>query len=311
MAVFSSTDFLHPLDWSARQQLENVPMLRQATQRYMSYYGDRRHRQLLLSHAVRLGPRQLPKIYKLLPPICDAFGISEPELFVRVGPPNTETVGHSWTAIVIGNQLLEDLDEDEIQAILAHECGHILVEHVLYRQMAISLMKAGSAATPLKAIAAAELAKVRINAALLDWYRKSELTADRAAATFMGTPEPLQRGLLRTLGLSKWMRGQVSFEEFANQAHEFDEITTDASKWDQWIGRNLGSDVTHPAPAIRMRELMSWSSSESYQQLLTLRRQECRAGVGECSACGHPLVDAWRFCDHCGVSIPRARHELR
>jgi hypothetical protein len=74
-AVFDVSDFLHPLDLSARQHLEGIPLLQVAVKRYLGSVTDRRDRQWLLASAVRLGPRQLPDIYRMLPPICDAFGI--------------------------------------------------------------------------------------------------------------------------------------------------------------------------------------------------------------------------------------------
>lgn len=304
-AIFNASDFLHPLDFSARQRLEAVPMLRQVTEKYMGFVTDRQQRQLLLSHAIRLGPRQVPQIYRMLPPICDAFGIPEPELFLMSGSPNAETTGHSQTFIIIFNQMLEDLAEDEIQAVLAHECGHILAEHVLYRQMALALHEAGGVAMSLNPAAAALAALVKggLQTALYDWYRKSELTADRAAATFMGTPEPMQRALFHILGAPKWMPGEFSYSEFAAQAQEFDEISTESSKWDRHLSRKLETGSTHPFPVIRMRELMTWSGSEAYHQLLGIAMKESMADRRSCTTCGQQLAGDWRFCQRCGKPV--------
>jgi Zn-dependent protease with chaperone function len=301
-SVFAATDFLHPLDFAARQQLEGVPMLRVATQKYMSYVSDRRQRQMLLSHAIRLGPRQLPHIYRLLPPICEAFGIPEPELYLMPGPPNAWTTGHTRTAVVLHSPLLEELDEDQIQAVMAHECGHILAEHLLYRQMAGSIVAVGDVAGSVNPTLAAiaKLAQGRMTTALLDWYRKSELTADRAAAVYMGDPEPLQRGLFRLLGVPKWMPGEVSITEFAAQAKEYEEATTDASRWDRWLARRMEIGTTHPFPTHRMLELTTWSQSDAFRQLVDLARRTNDASGGSCPACAHTLQPNWRFCQHCG-----------
>src|SRR5712691_6230178 len=123
-AVFDISDILHPLDLAARQQLEGVPLLQSAVKTYLSMKTERQVRQQLLCSAVRLGPHQVPEIYRMLPPICEAFGIEEPELYLTRGPANAMTVGYTRVAIIIYNELLEDLAEDEIQAVLAHECGH-------------------------------------------------------------------------------------------------------------------------------------------------------------------------------------------
>jgi Zn-dependent protease with chaperone function len=302
--LFDVTDFLHPLDLAARQQLEGIPLLQPAVKKYLSVYADRQVRQSLLSSAVRLGPRQLPEIYRLLPPICDAFGIPEPELYLTRGTANAVATGHTQTAIIIYNELLEDLAEDEIQAVLAHECGHILAEHVLYRQMALAIVGAGERAGLLggRIGAIASIASVPLQTALINWYRKSELTADRAAVTFMGNPEPMQRALFRIIGVPKWMPVDVSYFEFAEQANEFDLITS--SKWDRFVGRELESGSTHPLPALRIRELATWSNSESYRQLLGIGKRGRLDERLSCSTCGQQLAADWRFCQRCGSPLP-------
>src|ERR1700722_11228508 len=78
-AAFDVSDFLHPLDMSARQHLESVPLLEKSVIKYQSMVSERKMRQELMVSAIRLGPRQLPSYYRLLPPICEAFGIEEPE----------------------------------------------------------------------------------------------------------------------------------------------------------------------------------------------------------------------------------------
>lgn len=309
-AIFSASDFLHPLDLAARQQLESLPLLKPAVKKYLDVVADRRQRQVFLSNAVRLGPRQLPSIYRMLPPICAAFGIPEPELYLIRGDANAAAVGHTKTMIVIHNELLEDLKEEEVRAVLAHECGHILAQHVLYRQMAIAMLNLGGHAGILGATAGAlaNLGSIPLQMAMLDWYRKSELTADRAAVAYIGSPEPLQRALFRLIGVPQWMTNDVSYEEFAEQAIEFD-LVTDSSKWDRYLARNLERGSTHPIPTVRIRELMVWSQTEAYRQLLSIAHQEGLQDRPMCSECGQQLESDWRFCQRCGQEIVDLRSD--
>lgn len=305
-AIFNVSDFLHPLDLSARQQLEGIPLLQPTVKKYLSVVTDRKTRQVLLASALRLGPRQLPEIYRMLPPICDAFGIEEPELYLTRGEANAMAVGHSRTAIVIYNQLLEDLAEDEINAVLAHECGHILAQHVLYRQMAQAMLRAGASAaglgTPLFKMVAG-VATSQIQTALFDWYRKSELTADRAAVAYLRDPEPMQRALFHIIGVPKWMPGEISYTAFLEQAAEFDQIT-ESSKWDRYLARGLESGSTHPIPAIRIRELRVWAQSDTFRQLLGITEAGHLAERPICTQCGQLLAGTWRFCQRCGLPVP-------
>jgi Zn-dependent protease with chaperone function len=302
-AVFNVHDFLHPLDMSARVHLEGIPLLQSATKKYLSAFGDRRYRQYLLCTAIRLGPTQLPDIYRLLPPICDAFGITEPELYLTNGEANAYTSGHTHPAIVITSLLLEALGEDEIQAVLAHECGHILAEHTLYRQMAQALLTFGQAGAAGSGIgsAVAGIASAQIRNALLNWYRKSELTADRAAVAYLRSAEPMQRALFHIMGAPKWMPAELSLAGFLQQAEEFDELAE--SKWDKFLARRVESGFTHPAPVLRMKELSEWVESRAFRDLLGIAeagRLEDRVG---CTKCGYELAPDWRFCKRCGTPV--------
>ncbi len=312
VAVFDVADFLHPQDLSARQQLERIPLLQPTMKKYLSAVTDRTFRQILLSSALRLGPRQLPDIYGMLPPICEAFGIVEPELYITRGQPNARAVGHSRTAILIYNQLLEDLAEDEINAVLAHECGHIVAEHILYRQMAHEMVMGGASAegfgSPTFKVDA-ESPTSQIQTALFNWYRKSELTADRAAVAYLGTAEPMQRALFHIIGLPKWVPVDISHVAFFEQAAELDQIT-ESSRWDRFLARDLQSGLTHPITATRMRELESWAQSDRFRQLLGIAGVDHPEKRLTCARCGRQPANGQRFCQNCGTSLlPSAADE--
>jgi Zn-dependent protease with chaperone function len=267
-ASFGISDFLHPLDRSARQQLEVIPLLAPTVKKYLTAAADRKPRQVLLSGALRLGPRQLPDIYRMLPPICAAFGIPEPELYLMRGDANARTVGHERPAIVIYNRLLEDLADDEVEAMLAHECGHILASHALYRQMAQALIRSAPAGGPGRPLLAEVpgLGSAQVQAALFSWYRKSELTADRAAVAYLGGAGPMQRALFRVLGVPKWLPGEVDYAAYLEQVAELDQIS-EAGRWDRLLAPDLENGSGHPVAALRIRELTAWADSDAFRRL--------------------------------------------
>jgi Zn-dependent protease with chaperone function len=267
-ASFGVADFMHPLDRAARQQLEVIPLLQPTAKKYLTAAAERKPRQALLSSALRLGPRQLPEIYRKLPPICAAFGISEPELYLMRGDANARAVEHDRTAIVIYNRLLEDLAEDEVEAVLAHECGHISAGHVPYRQMAQALIRAAGPGGPGRSLLTEVpgLASAQIQAALFNWYRKSELTADRAAVAYLGDVGPMQRALFRAMGVPKWLPEEVSYAAYLEQVAELDQIS-EAGRWDRVLAPDSENGSGHPAAAIRIRELTTWADSDAFRQL--------------------------------------------
>ncbi len=86
-----------------------------------------------MATAIRLSPTQLPKLYNHLPPICEKLGIAEPEFYLQMDPvPNAWTFGDTKIFITITSGLVELLNDEELDAVIAHECGHILCHHVLY-----------------------------------------------------------------------------------------------------------------------------------------------------------------------------------
>ena len=50
--------------------------------------------------------------------------------------PNAWTSGDTKIFITVTSGLVEMLSEKELDAVIAHECGHILCRHVLYHTVA-------------------------------------------------------------------------------------------------------------------------------------------------------------------------------
>lgn len=292
--AFHPSDFEHPTDRTARENLEQVPLLRAAVQKFMKAYDERIVRTRQMTEMLRLGPRQYPRVYRLLPPICDAFGIEEPELFLADGPLNAATFGSNKPSIVLYGGLVGALEDEEIQAVLAHECGHIVCKHVLLKSMADRLHDAS------RLLPFANALSGPVQGALLSWSRKSELSADRAAAAFMGGAEPMLRVMLRFTGVPAGADpGQFDLDVFARQADEAEKAGS--SVWDKIIGAGRENSMTHPILATRVRELRSWTTSEAFRRLSEVARKS--ADQPRCDGCGRGSGQDRKFCQHCGRQL--------
>jgi Zn-dependent protease with chaperone function len=134
-------EFIHPEDETARRRLEAVPGFRTAVKWLMGIGVETLCHGLFMAEKIRLSSTQLPELYNHLPPICQRFGIAEPEFYLEAGPPNAYTLGDTHTFLVITSGLLSHVkNDDELIAVLAHECGHILCRHVLYKTMASMML---------------------------------------------------------------------------------------------------------------------------------------------------------------------------
>jgi Zn-dependent protease with chaperone function len=147
---------IHPEDKAALDQLESIPLFPQCVKAFLNIGPERLIRGRNMSQKVLLGPRQLPEIYRYLPPAVDALQIEEPEFYLEMSPmPNAYTMGDTTISITVTSGLLEMMEEDEIQAVIAHECGHIACRHTLYHMMASMLVQFGTQIFgPLAALAA-------------------------------------------------------------------------------------------------------------------------------------------------------------
>jgi Zn-dependent protease with chaperone function len=258
VAVFSADDLLHPFDESARRELESMADLPAAVRVFIRICSDREARDFPRSECQRLGPDRLPDVYQLLPPICAAFGIPEPglylepdeyvepELFVAADGMHAHAVGVGRTSIMITGELLDLLGTDERQAVFAHECGHILLSHVLYHSMSRFLDAAHdlSAYEPVPGVPRLlALATQPLRTSLDNWSSKSELSADRAAAAYLGSADAMTRAMFRFAATTMDPAGLHSVQSppFARPSD--------------------------PSLAIRVREIQAWTATPGFARL--------------------------------------------
>ncbi|OJF14183.1 hypothetical protein BG844_11030 [Couchioplanes caeruleus subsp. caeruleus] len=271
-------------------------------------YSERLVRNSQLAESLRLSPGQLPEIYRMLPPICETFGIPEPELYLTMGPVNAFTIGTTRTSITLFSELLEHMSMDEIETVLAHECGHILCQHMLYHSMAQVLQLAvdvgGVARIPF-ASAILQVVAGPLQIALETWSRKSELSADRAAAAYMGSPDAITRVMFRFAGIRHDSKLTHSVEAFAAQALEYEALRE--SRWDRFLQWQVGQASTHPLLAVRVREIHNWSATPAFARLVETAA-EIRTAF-RCGRCGHRAQPHWHHCQNCGnsLSVPAVR----
>ena len=124
--------------------------------------------------------------------------MNTPELFIYNDPVmNAFTFGETNPYICVSSSLIEKMNREERKAIIAHECGHILCQHVLYGSVVETLRMIGQ---DFGIIGSTLTGPVRL--ALQYWSRRSELSADRCAAAVVGE-RTFQASMLKlSLGLA-------------------------------------------------------------------------------------------------------------
>ena len=223
--------FTHPEDEAALRTLMAVPGFAVVVKLFLKLGYEKMMHGVNMGSKIRLSPTQLPEVYNRLPPICRKMGIAEPEFYLESNPtPNACTFGDTQIFICVTSGLLEDLDDDEINSVIAHECGHIAGRHVLYHTIADWVL-AGIDKYDLFGVG--KLLSGPLSLAFFYWSRKSELSADRAAALVMGV-DAVVRTHVRLSGGPKAITGGINLSEWVQQADAYDAVSKD-SAWNKTL----------------------------------------------------------------------------
>lgn len=287
------SEFIHPEDAAALRQLESIPGFPTLVKKFYALGYEKLLYGTNMASNIRLSESQLPGLYRHLPPICERLGIAEPEFYLEMNPmPNAYTFGDTQIFIAMTSGLVEMLADDELDAVLAHECGHILCRHVLYHNMA-NLLLSGAAQLGVLGFFTAP-----VKYALLYWQRKSELSCDRAGA-IVTDPETVARVMVRLSGGPKSITGDVNIEEWARQADIYESIRNDGT-WNKALQTYAIMEQSHPFAAVRVREILKWGQSQQYHNI---RNGLMAADGNVCPNCHASIEPTWAFCRHCGHKL--------
>jgi Zn-dependent protease with chaperone function len=260
LTEISPQSWEHPADRAALNALRKVPGFDLALRKIFGMFGERAIRLAFKANAVRVSENQYSWIHERTLRVCEVMDLKEiPEVYVSQTPiVNAGAVGMSDPFIVLNSSMLEVLNHDEVEAVLAHEVGHILSGHVLYRTLLLLIMRLALFRYPI-----AGLALLPVLWALLEWYRKSELSCDRAALLGVQDKEVVMSSLMKLAGGT---RGEdLDLQEFIDQSEEYrggGDLLDSVYKVLNAIG------ATHPFSVVRVAELRDWIDTGTYEKIM-------------------------------------------
>jgi Zn-dependent protease with chaperone function len=254
----------HPADAAALSALRRLKGFDTVVRWMIGALSERRLRYWFLAGAVRVNERQFAELHRTLLECCAILDLPEiPELYVMQNPVvNAGAVGADKPFVVLNSAIVDLLSPDEWRFVIGHELGHILSGHVLYKNLLEILLQLSlgrlASVTPMSGLAIWALI-----AALREWDRKSELSADRAGLLCLQNP-PLAYGVnMKMAGGAHTDR--MSVEEFVKQAEEYEsggDVRDGALKLLNLLGR------THPFPVLRLAELKRWVDAGAYGRIV-------------------------------------------
>ena len=257
--------FIHPEDRDALNKLQAIPGLDMLMKKFMQSVTEDMMHGINMASKIKLGPSQLPDLYAILKETCEALQIPEPEMFLEMDPiPNAYTYGDTKPFVVVNSGIINLLSREELRAVIAHECGHILCRHVLYHSLASLLVSAGGGIGGLFGLG---IISEPLQWALMYWIRRSEFSADRVAAYVTNDADVVARTMMRLAGGGTRITERVDMELFVKQAAEYQKFMKDSGK-SKFLQNWMIKDMSHPYPAVRAAEVKKWFAG--YRPAMTL-----------------------------------------
>ena len=259
----SSRAWEHPADRGALVALRKLKGFDTLLKALSGLFNERAVRLLYLGSAVRVDERQFPDVHRVLGEVGKVLDAQElPELYVGNSPfSNAMTIGMNKPFIVLNSRMLSLLEEDELRFIIAHELGHAVSGHAVYQTMLQRMIQLSGL---LSAVPMGGLGFRAIMAALYEWARKAELSADRA-------------GLLATQDPATAFRVHMKLASGGNDLSQLDQTSFFAQGQEYLDSGDLRDSVlklllvenqTHPFAVVRAAELRRWIDSGDYTRIL-------------------------------------------
>ena len=270
-------DFRHPLDLQATKALKQLPGLDLVVRSLLGSVGEQFFYLNNIASSVLVGEKQLPHLHKLLLEACKTLDLEPPQLYLQQNPvPNAYTFAMRGKQpfMVLHTSLIEMLTEEEIQAVMAHELGHLKCEHGVYLTMANIMVLA----TNLLPIWGALMAQSMQNQ-MMEWLRCAEFSCDRAALLATQNPKVVMSVLMKLAGGSPTLAPQLNLDAFIDQARAYEKISE--TELGEMLKESQTAQLSHPVPVLRAKEVDRWASSQEYQNLLQNRKNVYNKNVTE------------------------------
>ncbi|MGW4649131.1 M48 family metallopeptidase [Kitasatospora sp. NPDC004289] len=252
----------HPADRSALVALRKLTGFDDVLKKLAGLVSERSVRLMFLATAVKTSERQFPELHAMVRDAAYVLDLDKvPDLYVTQDPTvNAMCIGMDTPIIVLTTGLVELLDAEELRAVIGHEVGHAMSGHAVYRTMLLILT---NVATRIAWIPLGNLAITAVITALKEWFRKAELSCDRAGLLAGQDLQASMRGLMKLAGGHHL--AEMNVDAFLEQAEEYEKA---GDLRDGVIKLLQVLPQTHPFAVVRAAQLKKWSESDEYRSIL-------------------------------------------
>ncbi|WVZ05818.1 hypothetical protein V8G54_019164 [Vigna mungo] len=262
-------DFRHPLDQQNTLILRAIPGLNELGKALLGTVAEQVMLLENIGTSVLVSKSQLPDLYHLMVEAAEILNVDAPDLYVRQSPvPNAYTLAISGKRpfVVIHTSLVELLTKAELQAVLAHELGHLKCDHGVWLTYA-NILTLGAYTVPVPSVVGIGGMIARtLEEQLFRWLRAAELTCDRAALLVAQDPKVVISVLMKLAGGCPSMADQLNVDAFLEQARSYEKAASSPIGW--YIRNAQTRQLSHPLPVLRASEIDEWSRTPAYKSIL-------------------------------------------
>lgn len=272
-------EFQHPLDRETTGILKNIDKFRPVIAT-LNMYVEHSMKYHHVSSCVQVSEKQYPSLYRAFVRSAQALDVRKmPTLFIEtVSEINAYASGIEHYSMTLNSALMDILTERELMAIIGHELGHVKCDHMFYNTFTYFVRYFGSSVTGVIPPPFNSVLDLSVQLALLEWSRRAEFSADRAALLATQDIEAVTQALGKIAGYSKTLSDPISIEALREQANSFEEYVDD-----NWMAKFIKVQsmlsMTHPYTVLRVKEIAAWAESDHYKQIMSGNYQKLAAAL--------------------------------
>jgi|GEM_PF-4588341 len=200
---------------------------------------------------VQVSEVQFPHLHRLAQEVAHNLDMQMPAIFVTQSPVvNAYATGlFGQRTVVLHSALLEQMTLDEVKSVIAHEFGHIKLNHIMYgilQNITVSGFLGGLIFMPIKWL-------------FFFASRAAEYSADQAALVGTMNIQACVTSEIK-LAVGAKLYEQMNIQAYLLQIEEFSHTT--GSKFIEIL-----NDATHPMTVNRILHVIRFYRSPKYQQL--------------------------------------------
>lgn len=255
--------FYHSEDLKGLKRLESVPGIKKFLAETISNLREKFTSIEMYGDGINITKNGYPELHEILTSVSKTLGQEDiPNFSMTWGYDiSMGTEGAKSPRITALSGAVDLLEEDEIRFLVGHEIGHIMAGHKPYHNVLITLY------TPLiKMVPNAEVWLSLLRPMLLQWYRTSDYTADRAGLLACQDINVALKTMVKMSGIPKKFYNRINTESILKQAADFERKNQNLA---EGLIQNLSINTAcAPWMVVRAAKLYQWYKSGEYTEII-------------------------------------------